>query len=318
MTLQTLPARPLLKPWYRVSRQQGRIVLEYGDSLVALEGGATREFLPALLPLLDGHRSVEEIVGLLGDAVAPAVERVLGELMERGVLTEGPPLDTTAPEADTCAFLSAFSGDRPSSAIAEALESTRTAIVGDGPQADEISRQLRLSGLQEPLRLAAERVAAEATDLVIAAPGPSLHPLLERVNEAALRTSSPWLQVLPFDGRHSVVGPLFVPGETCCHRCYVLRRASTSGYAEEYEQLYETPADRPSPFCLGAIVAGLAALVAVRWLTLRDPALPGVMLSLELLPAATLTSHVVYRVPRCPACGVAGADPMPWFEVAAE
>jgi bacteriocin biosynthesis cyclodehydratase domain-containing protein len=317
MKPKTLPLRPLLKPWYRVSRQETRIVLEYGDSLVILEGGATRELLPALLPLLDGHRRVDEIIGLLGRPIAPAVESALGELMARGVLTEGPPPETTGPAADTISFLSAYSDHRPPSALAEVLEERRVAIVGHGPQAEELARQVRLWGLGELRRLDPEHVPAEATDLLVAAPRRSL-ALLERINEMALRTGIPWLQVLPFDGRHSVVGPLFVPGETCCHRCYILRRASTSGYPDEYEQLHQTQADRPVPACLAAIVAGLAALVAVRWLTLRDPALPGVMLSLELLPATTVTSHVVYRVPRCPACGSAGADPMPWFEAAAQ
>ena len=52
-----LPTRPLLRPWYRLARPQGRFALEYGRVAIVLEGAATERLVPGLLPLLDGRRS---------------------------------------------------------------------------------------------------------------------------------------------------------------------------------------------------------------------------------------------------------------------
>ena len=75
-----LPSLPYLAPWYRVACEPGKVVLEYGQRIVCLEGGAADRLVPALLPLLDGTRTIDEIVAALGEAARPAVERVLGEL----------------------------------------------------------------------------------------------------------------------------------------------------------------------------------------------------------------------------------------------
>jgi bacteriocin biosynthesis cyclodehydratase domain-containing protein len=124
------------------------------------------------------------------------------------------------------------------------------------------------------------------------------------------------MQVLPFDGRFAAVGPLFLPEETCCFECYLLRRASNVEYGDELAVLAREPAPWPMPPPLAATVAGLAALQALRWLALRDPFVPGVLTAVELDGVAKLGSHVVYRVPRCPACSGLDelAPPLPWFE----
>ena len=57
-----IPALPYLPPWYRVVSGEGKVVLEFGQRIVNLEGRAAERLLPALLPLLDGTRAVDEIV----------------------------------------------------------------------------------------------------------------------------------------------------------------------------------------------------------------------------------------------------------------
>ena len=80
----TLPTRPLLKPWYRLSTSPGAAVLRYGSSVLEFEGSAAAEFLPHLLPLLDGTRTVDEIASCLGEPVRPAVDNALKSSRSNG------------------------------------------------------------------------------------------------------------------------------------------------------------------------------------------------------------------------------------------
>src|SRR5439155_11165523 len=85
-----IPALPLLAPWYRVVGDGERLLLEYAQSLVVLEGAAVRTLLPALLPLLDGTRSVDDLAARLGPPARPAIEAALGLLADHGVVIDGP------------------------------------------------------------------------------------------------------------------------------------------------------------------------------------------------------------------------------------
>src|SRR5205823_3156141 len=60
---------------------------------------------------------------------------------------------------------------------------------------------------------------------------------------------------------------------------------------------------------------GETGLLAMRWLAVRDPHLPGALFALEPAEGLSLRRHPVHRVPRCPACSPAavGGRPLPWF-----
>jgi bacteriocin biosynthesis cyclodehydratase domain-containing protein len=310
--------QPYLKPWYRLGIERERVLLEYGHRLVVLRGAAAGRLLPALLPLLDGTRSESEIVARLGEAAAPAVRNVLGELDRHGLLTEGPPLgaDAPPPHAEAASFLAATAPmPLAPAAVREALAGASVTVAGAGPSGAEIARLLRLDGVGE-VRPAALPPPPDRAKLVVTAPAPGELERQRSWNEAALERGVAWLQVLPFDGRIAAVGPLYLPGETCCHECFRLRRASTSGYREDYAALERLPAHAPSAPSFDAVLAGLAAQFALRWLAHADPRLPGTWWALEHGPRPALTVHRVYRVPRCPVCGgVAGrAAPSPWPE----
>ena len=85
--VRALPDKPLLAPWYRRAEAGDALALDYAHRAVVLEGRAVRALLPALLPLLDGTRTVDEIVACIGEPVRPAVENVLELLGSRGLLT---------------------------------------------------------------------------------------------------------------------------------------------------------------------------------------------------------------------------------------
>lgn len=318
MSAPAVPRLPFLAPWQRLAVGPDRIIFAHGGEAVTFEGRGAATLLPALLPLLDGTRTEEEIVAILGEPLRPAVEHALALLAEHGVLAEGPPLDPGLPAPFAAAALThAASGGPESSpaAVRAQLAGADVRVVGAGAAAAEIGRLLRLSGVGvvEPSPW------DPPTDLAVfavVAPDPHERDRLPAWNEAALAAGRPWLQVLPPDGSVTAIGPLFVPKETCCYECYRRRRAANLDYPDEFWALERSPGRQPVAPALTAAVAGLAATLALRWLLYCDPFAAGVLAMLELGATVGLRTHVVYRVPRCPACSEAAtlAPPLPWAE----
>ena len=68
--MTSLPALPYLAPWYRLVQLPGRWCSSTGSGSSPRGAGRSR-LVPALLPLLDGTRTLDEIVGILGDRPGP-------------------------------------------------------------------------------------------------------------------------------------------------------------------------------------------------------------------------------------------------------
>jgi bacteriocin biosynthesis cyclodehydratase domain-containing protein len=294
----------LLAPWLRRTELDGRLVLEYGDEIVVLGGRGGRALLDGMLPLLDGSRTAAEVAAEL--AIAPDVaEAVLAKLRAHGLVVAGP-------GAGEAATLCAACGAGVAPAEAESrLHAAAVAVVGESECAGELVRLLgRVVG---EVRRRDWREPPEA-DAVVVAPAPSELPGLEPWNERRLADRVPWLQVLPFNGRLAALGPLFLPGETCCGACYEARRGAALGEPELFAALTRVPAAYPQWRGLAAALAGLAATLLLRWLGTADPTVPGTLFALELEDGLRIDAHRVLRVPRCAACsGTAGAAaPLPW------
>lgn len=308
----TLPTRPLLKPWYRLSTSPGAAVLRYGSSVLEFEGSAAAEFLPHLLPLLDGTRTVDEIASCLGEPVRPAVDHALEILAERRLLTE-PLRDQVPPEAARTAEFLVATDDygRDGAAVLSALARARAAVLGAGPVADALAEALESAAVGRVARATWEGNGAEDVDLAIVAPSTAEVPLLPDWNLRALETGTVWLQVLPFDGSLAAVGPVYVPHESACYECYRLRRSANIGPVPDTGR-----GAYPGAPTADAVLAGLAATVALRFLGLGDGLSVGVLTAVVLARDVSWSRHVLYRVPRCPACSPAAdaAAPAPWQE----
>jgi bacteriocin biosynthesis cyclodehydratase domain-containing protein len=300
--------RPLLAPWYRPVRQHDRLLFEHAGTLVELEGGAVHTLMPSLLPLLDGDHTVGEIVEALGRKVEPSVRKALAQLDEHGLLTDGPAVEGDA--APACYVAVACPGATPASAL-EALSGSRVAVTGSSRLTTELARLLGSAGIATDRVDDASRTGAS---LVVAAPSPTETAMLTALNERRLHDGIPWVQVLPDDGRFTAVGPLFVPGQTACYQCFLIRRAATSGFESEFPLVDAHPVRASTPEPIGTIAAGLAALICIRWLGARDPTLPGWLYAFESRATPTLTRHRVLRVPRCSTCGAPPPPPNPWFK----
>ncbi|HEY1367951.1 MAG TPA: TOMM precursor leader peptide-binding protein [Gaiellaceae bacterium] len=309
-----IPARPLLKPWLRRAARDASLTLEYGDSAICLEGKAVSVLVPSVLPLLDGTRTVVELEEGFESALRPAVRRVVAVLAEHGALVEGPPVDEAEPSAAAAALMHAALYDEltPGDALDRVAEAD-VEVVGAARVAAQVTRLLRQSGTSLARRVPWEE-AGRIGAVVVAAPAAAELPALAAWNARALEKAVTWLQVLPFNGLFAAVGPLYIPGETCCHECYQRRRASNVAYPEEFWRLERQPALVPTAPGAEAMLAGLAVTTVLRWIAAGDPSPAGVLLAVELAPSPRISEHVVLRVPRCSACSPARdlPDPLPW------
>ncbi len=273
--------------------------------------------MPTLLPLLDGEREIDDVVGVLGEPLRPAVGHAIAVLAAHGLLCEGPSLrGLPAALRETAEWLSGDTGAVPA-AVAAALAEATVTVVGRSRRAGDVRELLEASGVQAR---SVRRWRDAEGSLVVAAPGVGEAGALFRLNRRALRRGTTWLPAHPYDGRIAAVGPLIVPGETPCFHCFLLRRAAAVDYGQELLALERRlPAARSSA-ALDRLTAELTVLQAVRWLGVRDPSIPGVLLVAERSPAPRITRHEVLRVPRCPVCsGVAEvAAPLPWDDLPLE
>ena len=311
-----IPELPYLAPWYRIASADDAVVLEYGQRIICLAGRAGAVLVPVLLPLLDGTRTLDEIVEVLGEPARPAIEAALERLDEHDLLLDGPPLPRRAPAA---------LGHRPAPRLASARRSSRLARLPVRSRLAVRRRRRQRRGRSRgcpPVAAERRRVRRGRDDLggrrsrrLRACPGGAART--RRMEQpGAWPRGRPWLQVLPFDGRYASIGPLYLPDETCCFECFRLRRAANLEAADELELLEATPAAYPALRPCRRSSPGSRRPWRFEWLVLRDHDVPAAFYAVELGPVLALSLHHVHRVPRCPVCsGLEDvAAPLPWYK----
>lgn len=314
MSATQLPERPALHPWCRLVRDDGRYLLEHGGTVVTLEGRAADVLLPRLLPLLDGSRTVDDLIAEIGAPVAPAVESALSLLETQRLLVEGAGRDPApTPKTAVAAYAAEVSGVTEGRALNE-IDDGMVTVLGSGNDAAELVRQLREMGIGTVERQSFDAELDQGS-FVIAAPAPDEVPRLGELNDRSLEHRLAWLQLLPFDGRLVIVGPVFLPWQSACRACFVVRRGACSGYEDDFGLVEHQPPRVTAPIAVAALGASLAALITIRWLAAADPALPGRFYALDARSTVRISYERLLRVPRCPSCGpVVRAMPSPWFE----
>lgn len=302
--------RPFRHPWFRAVPDGAAYLFEYGGSVVRMTGPEAVPLLSALLPLLDGSGTVEEIQRRLPRWDPAVVTQALSVLSTNGVIT----LVDSAPScAEDEHLLAALLGGGKG---IRSLSDCGLGVVGEGDLAETVLAVSERCGIGRLRRLQWGRDPDEALDLVLAAPADGDLARLEEWNALMLRRVQPWLPVLPFDGVCASVGPLVLPGETACSICLQIRRRSAL-HDPDLAQRYEAvPAFRPVGSAVASLVAGLAVHLAARWVSRRDPQVVGMLFAVRLRPHPDVQAHEVHPVPRCPACRRRpGHTPAPWHAV---
>ena len=299
--------RPLLAPWYRLVPDGDRLLLEHGRVVVVVEGRAVRMLLPRLLPLLDGTRTLEELTEVLGGPSRRAIDTTIDRLAEHGLVVEGPPGGGEA------AALAALYRLSPAEA-AKALAGTRIGVIGRSPVGAQAARVLRRGGVSHVERLSP--AGRPDVDLALVTPSREEASLLGEWNDRALAHGLCWIGVRPFDGHVWSIGPLVVPGESCCYQCLLHRVASHLDYGQDLPLIEARPPRASGGPALELVAVGVLVQSALGWAVGRDPSLPGMLHVVEARPGLAIETHRVLRVPRCAACSPVEhhAPRLPWHE----
>jgi ribosomal protein S12 methylthiotransferase accessory factor len=240
-----------------------------------------------IAPLLDGRRTIVDIVDALADqASPPEVMLALITLEQRGYAVEALPA-TLDPAA--AAFWEA-QGVHAARAAAR-LAATPVEVIGLSPAAGAV--------VEAALRGAGVTVEAGARFRVVAVDD-YLDPRLEAVNRRALDDGVPFALVQP-GGLAAWVGPVLRPGAGPCWAC-LAHRLRLNRPVEAYLARHGLDAPRGAPSVPASVQAGasLAALRLARHLV--DERSLADLIVLDLVHAAADT-HAVVRLPQCPACG---------------
>ncbi|MEM9221338.1 MAG: TOMM precursor leader peptide-binding protein [Pseudomonadota bacterium] len=284
------------RPRFKASVQP---VVDGDDGLILLtEVGhdhRSRRVYRALAPLLDGAHDVEAIFDKLAPRHSSAeVLAAMVDLRDSGFLAQD---DAAMPRASRAFW--EHSAVSPTLAR-HRLESAQIAVHSIGEAAPAIFRScLEQQGLS---------ISNEAGDLAVVLADDYLSEELAAFNERALRENTPWLLVKPW-GITTLLGPVFIPGETACWAC-LAQRLRWHRRVERYAaQTMGRETTLPKAHIPSSVLAPLAeaATELARWVgasghsALADVVVATSALSLER------TRHPLRRRPQCPSCG----DPRP-------
>ena len=252
-----------------------------------------------LVPLLDGTRSLSEILREAAPALTP--EEVHGGVLllrEAGLLRFCSPAPA---EADAAA--------RGSDPVAEAywdlagLDGVRAAAGLAGSRL----RVLPLAGVDAGPVLAAGAesgitVTDSDADLTLVLCDDYLSPELERVDAEHRAAGRPWL-LTRLCGYEPWVGPFFRPDEGPCWSCLATRLKQHRGYEGSLQQALGLDGPPIASLSAGRVLATqTAVLEAAKWLAGRRYADQGSVRTVDTLNLR-IQAHAVPRIPQCATCG---------------
>jgi bacteriocin biosynthesis cyclodehydratase domain-containing protein len=295
------PRLPRVKPHVAFVPMDAENLLVKGPVLFARYGGEAVPVLRAMLPLLDGTRTPEEIAAQIGQGaqdVRDVLEGLAADKVVEDAAEDEPlraPAPRLAPQLQAWSHLTGSPGKAQNRVAA-----ARVHLSGTGTVADEVARILRAAGVGEA---SLDVPLAEATHAILALDAPDPQAFLA-MNDRCLAARVPWTGVF-LDNLEAIIGPTVLPGQSACWRCYDLRVKGAHPNLERLLRYEAAPKPALAPLALPSFapLAGASAAQAVL-LALAGagaPPLAGYALRVELLEMRA-QRHRVLRIPRCPAC----------------
>jgi ribosomal protein S12 methylthiotransferase accessory factor len=245
-----------------------------------------------LTPLLDGHHTVDEIIGRLeGKASAIEVYYALMWMEHKGYIVESDnPLPS--PLAIFCDTLNVDSREAQ-----RQLQATRVAVKAFGSIAtSEFTSTLESLQIQ----------VSDEGNIAIVLTDDYLCEGLEAFNQQSLQSKRPWMLVKPV-GTTIWIGPIVYPGKTGCWQCLAQRlrdNKPVEGFIQRRKGIstaFPIPLDSLSSTLQTAL--GMAATEVFKWIVQgENKRLEGILVSHDTLYLET-QNHVLVKRPQCPSCG---------------
>jgi len=340
-----LPMKPRLhRSYYVIEIPDSDNVLLYKEGRgVRLKPIGGMDLLPQLLAVVDGSRTVTDIVSGLGQFDSKLVRGALASLHEHGLLEEGdaPSPETGEPADQLVHGLVTNLAPKQASGVLDDLAKANVVVIGTGEVASSIVQMLDECGVGQTNALPAtvidrpahhgtvglgsemaptatstkrarlpetsNSMIAEAALVIVASDHPD-PDLVEAVNDACLEQAVIFLPVV-LVGLEGRLGPTCIPGHTACAQCADLRVKSNLSRYEEYllyeREMRRCPGARPFGRLphFPAVLAGMAATEVFKLVTKVYPPTTFGRVVVMDMLRSESLSHTVLRVPRCGACG---------------
>jgi oxazoline/thiazoline synthase len=255
----------------------------------------------AMMPYLDGHHTIGDIVGALAGQVSfHEILRTVSELHRAGHLADG----------NGCSdrrVLAAWDGrGLDPTRAADSLRTATVAVtaVGDVAMATVVTLTQECGVRVRPVR--PEQLADTDSGLAVLVTDEYLDPAAGRLCMALRDRRREVLLVKPV-GTEIWIGPHLVPGRTGCWHC-LAQRLDSNRLIEQYIRVRsaeQVPTIRPSVGALPGTEQLAAALVSnavTEIITTGGCSLTGAVVSLHTGELAMRT-HELIRQPQCPGCG---------------
>lgn len=257
-----------------------------------------------LAPLIDGHRTVDEIVVLLQEeASAAEIYYALMRMEQKGYIIES---DDQLPSqlVNFCDSLNLSPREAQNR-----LQTTKVAVKAFGsiPTSEFIStlKSLRIEVSNEG-------------DMEVVLTNDYLEYGLDAFNQEALHNSRPWMLVKPI-GTIVWIGPIFHPGKTGCWKCLTQRlrgNKPVEGFIQRRKgiSMSLTPPLSLLPSTLQTAL-GMAATEVFKWIVQgENKRLEGKVFTHDTITLET-HNHVLVKRPQCSSCGELGhkfkREPLP-------
>lgn len=151
----------------------------------------------------------------------------------------------------------------------------------------------------------------DSSDFIIACANYSDHYLFNQVNGLCIKKKKRWLRVT-IDGDSAEIGPLFIPGKTCCYSCLRIReRFNLSKENYLFDRLYEDgkvhedarkkPVGLYSLYYINSLASAIACAEMMKLLTGLKCNLENQIISVNATDYEMLT-HTIFRYRLCPDC----------------
>ncbi len=240
-----MPQRPHFPRDLMVVPLKDGLLIEGAADQQVLRGKATKRLLPLLLPLLDGKRTLKEVVQAIPDAPPKLIFDMIALLYTRGLLEDSAadPVEFDA-EGVNPQVLSYFRRNVDTTRVnhsalqsLERLASAQIAVMVYGTYAQEarveICAQLQQTGIGmvrdlewgTDLGILLEQ-QADRRLVVVLVDGYEDQALFQNLDEQCARYSIPWLRAgIDLKRQVAEMGPYFERGETACYRCFARANA---------------------------------------------------------------------------------------------